>query len=269
MTRAAPPVALTVAGSDSSGGAGVQADLKTFSAFGVWGACAVTAVTAQNTAAVVEMFVLPAAMVRAQFDAVADDMRPTAVKTGMLATAEIVESVAAAVAHHGVSNLVVDPVMAASLGAQLLDHDAVRVMKEQLLPLCALLTPNIPEAEALLGGSPIEAGDMPEAAAALAAMGPRAVLLKGGHLKGDVARDLLWFEGATTWLDAPRIDTGDTHGTGCTLSAAITAQVAAGIPIPKACAAAKAFVTRAIAGGFGLGGGPGPVDPSWALGGLS
>ncbi len=260
----APPVALTVAGSDSSGGAGLQADLKTFAAFGVWGTCAVTAVTAQNTAGVVEVFALSAALVRAQFDAIATDMRPKAVKTGMLATADIVESVAAAVVDHGVSNLVVDPVLAASQGAQLLDPDAINVMKERLFPLCALLTPNIPEAERLLGGDAIAADDMLRAAVALAAMGPRAVLLKGGHLKGETARDLLWFDGVSTWLGAPRIDTGDTHGTGCTLSAAITAQLATGIPIPEACAAAKAFVTQAIAGGFGLGRGPGPVDPNWA-----
>ena len=266
MTRARPAVALTVAGSDSSGGAGIQADLKTFGAFGVWGTCAVTAVTAQNTAGVLEVHVLPASMVRAQFDAVAADIRPAAVKTGMLATAAIVESVAAAVAHHGLSQLVVDPVLAASQGGRLLAPDGLGVMKDRLFPLCAVLTPNIPEAEALLMEGPIAVDDMPDAAAALAAMGPRAVLLKGGHLAGDLSRDLLWCDGVTSWLEAPRIDSRNTHGTGCTLAAAITARLAAGTPIPQACEAAKVFVTRAIAAGLALGEGPGSVDPSRALG---
>jgi len=266
LSRSPSAVALTVAGSDSSGGAGVQADLKTFGAIGVWGFSAVTAVTAQNSAGVAAVHLLPGSMVKAQIDAVVADTTPGAVKTGMLATREIVEAVAAAIADGHLSPLVVDPVLAASQGGRLLDPDGLTVMKELLLPMCAVLTPNLPEAELLLGRSVSEVEEMPDAAAALSEYGPGAVLLKGGHLGGDRSPDLLWRDGRATWLDGPRIVTAATHGTGCTLSAALTAYLATGLPLLEACEKAKAFVTAAIAGGIQLGPGPGSVDALWNWG---
>jgi hydroxymethylpyrimidine/phosphomethylpyrimidine kinase len=259
-------VALTVAGSDSRGGAGIQADLKTFAALGVWGLSAVTAVTAQNAHGVVAVHAVPGWMVRAQIDAVAGESKPAAVKTGMLATAEIVESVAGAVVDLQLAPLVVDPVLVASQGGQLLEPDGMRAIRSLLLPMCDVLTPNLSEAEALLGQRVTEAAEMPDAAAALGALGPGAVLLKGGHLRGDRSPDLLWFGGTATWLEGPRIVTDHTHGTGCTLSAAIAVYLAAGLPVPEACSRSKAFVTGAIAGGFGIGSGPGSVDPLWNWG---
>jgi hydroxymethylpyrimidine/phosphomethylpyrimidine kinase len=266
LSRRPAAVALTVAGSDSSGGAGVQADLKTFGAIGVWGLSAVTAVTAQNSGGVAAVHLLPGSMVKAQIDAVVADTTPGAVKTGMLATREIVEAVAAAIADGHLAPLVVDPVLAASQGGRLLDPDGLTVMKELLLPMCAVLTPNLPEAELLLGRSVSEVEQMPDAAAALSEYGPRAVLLKGGHLRGDRSPDLLWRDGQATWLDGPRIVTAATHGTGCTLSAALTGYLATGLPLLEACKKAKAFVTAAIAGGIQLGPGPGCVDALWNWG---
>ena len=266
MSRGPTCVALTVAGSDSSGGAGVQADLKTFGAIGVWGVCAVTAVTAQNGRGVAAVHLLPGSMVREQIDVVVADTRPAALKTGMLATSEIVEAVAAAIAEAQLSPLVVDPVVAASGGGRLLDPDGLTALKELLLPMCALLTPNLPEAELLLGRSISGVGQMPDAAAALSEYGPRAVFLKGGHLGGDRSPDLLWCDGQATWLDGPRIPTSATHGTGCTLSAALTAYLATGLPLFEACEKAKAFVTAAIAGGVQMGPGPGSVDALWNWG---
>ncbi len=259
-------MALTVAGSDSSGGAGVQADLKTFGALGVWGLSAVTAVTAQNARGVAAVHAVPGWMVRAQIDAVAGESRPAAIKTGMLATAEIVETVAAAVADLRLTPLVVDPVLTASQGGSLLEPDGIRAIKNLLLPMCDVLTPNLSEAEVFLGQRVTEVADMPDAAAALAALGPGAVLLKGGHLRGERSPDLLWFGGTAIWLEGPRLVTDHTHGTGCTLSAAIAAYLAVGLPVPEACSKGKAFVTGAIAGGFGIGSGPGPVDPLWNWG---
>jgi hydroxymethylpyrimidine/phosphomethylpyrimidine kinase len=266
LSRKLTAVALTVAGTDSSGGAGVQADLATFRALGVWGVCAVTAVTAQNSRGVAAVHPVPAPVVRAQIDAVVDDTRPAAVKTGMLATAELVESIATALADLRLSPLVVDPVLGASQGGRLLDPDGLRVMTDLLLPLCTVFTPNLPEAEVLLGHPVRKAEEMPDAAAALGSLGPRAVLIKGGHLSGERSPDLLWCDGAATWLDGPRIDTHDTHGTGCTLSAAITAYLAVGLAVPDACAKGKAFVSAAIAGGLAIGPGPGPVDALWNWG---
>lgn len=263
MVTGRPTVALTVAGSDSGGGAGIQADLKTFEAFGVWGTCAVTGITAQNTVGVHDSLVLPPGLVRAQIDAVVDDLGVAAAKTGMLGAAGVIEAVAAAVSDRGLAPLVVDPVLVTSHGDLLLEADAMGVLRRLLLPLAAVVTPNIPEAEALLA-RPIEGvAAMEGAAAELASLGPAAVLLKGGHLGGDRSPDVLWHDGRAHWLDAPRQAARNTHGTGCTLSAAICALLALGEPLPTACMRAKDFVAAAIAAGLELGRGIGPVNPGW------
>ncbi len=259
-----PVVALTVAGSDSGGGAGLQADLKTFAAIGVWGTAAVTLVTAQNTLEVRDVFLLPAATVAGQIEAVATDMTVAATKTGALGGAQTVEAVAASVETHGLHPLVVDPVLAATRGGRLLDPDALDVFRRRLLPLATVVTPNIPEAEVLLGRPIAEPSDMESAAAALAAMGAQAVLLKGGHLGGDRSPDLLWQDGRMRWLDASRIPGDPRHGTGCALSAALAAWLALGTPLPDACARAKEFVTGAIEQAVAVGHGPLPVDPDGA-----
>jgi hydroxymethylpyrimidine/phosphomethylpyrimidine kinase len=255
-------VAITIAGSDSGGGAGVQADLKTFGAFGVWGTCAITAVTAQNTTGVSDISLVPAATVRSQIAAVASDMHLSAAKTGMLGDVSVIEEVAAAVSDFEIAPLVVDPVMVASTGAVLLEPGAVAVLLATLVPMCALITPNIPEAEALLGRAIRSESEMGSAARELGALGARAVLVKGGHATGRRARDVLWSEEGTNWLDGPRLDTRNTHGSGCVLSAAITAQLALGSDLLDACATAKRFVTTAMSAGGGPGRGVRAVDPS-------
>jgi hydroxymethylpyrimidine/phosphomethylpyrimidine kinase len=263
VVRPAATVALTIAGSDSGGGAGIQADLKTFESFGVWGTSALTGVTAQNTLGVHASLVLPPELVRAQIDAVVGDLGVAATKTGMLGSAAVIDAVAAAVAEHHLAPLVVDPVLVTSHGELLLERDAVSVLRDILLPHATVLTPNLPEAEALLS-HPIRGLEaMAEAAAALAGFGPDAVLLKGGHLGGDRSPDLLWHRGCTEWLDGPRLPGRHTHGTGCTLSAAVCAQLALGESIPDACRRAKEFVAGAIAAGPEVGQGVGPVDPGW------
>jgi len=258
------PVALTIAGTDSAGGAGVFADLKTFEAHGVWGAAAVVAVTAQNTVGVQAFEVLPAALVRAQVASVADDIGVQAAKTGMLATAELVAAVAAAVADDlaGVP-LVVDTVFISKHGDTLLADDAVGALLHDLLPLAALVTPNLPEAAALVGFAVDTLQAMEEAARVLLAAGAGAVLVKGGHLGGERSPDCyLAAGGRPVWLDGPRVPGRHTHGTGCTLSAAIAARLARGESLAEAVAGAKAFVTRAIEHGVDLGAGVGPVDPT-------
>lgn len=240
------PTALTIAGSDSWGGAGIQADLRAFAAMGVWGTSAVTAVTAQNHRGVLAARVLDPDLVRAQIDAVAESEDVGAVKTGMLGHAAVIEAVAAALERHRLGPLVVDPVQAASQGGRLLDPNAVPVLVELLLPLCTLLTPNLPEAEALIGSCIRDRSEMPAAAAELARLGPGAVLLKGGHLAGPDSPDLLWRDGAALWLEGERIAAAHTHGTGCTLSAAITAGLARGLDLVEACQAAKSYVRDAL-----------------------
>ncbi len=258
MPRAA--TALTIAGSDSGGGAGIQADLKTFQRFGVFGTCAVTLVTAQNTRGVAALQLLPAELVRSQIAAVAEDLGVGAAKTGALGSAALVEAVAESVARFRIRPLVVDPVMLSKHGAALLDADAVRALRERLLPLATLLTPNLHEAAALLGG-PLEGESaMREAARALCALGPEAVLVKGGHGSGPEAVDVLWTGREALRLVAPRIDTPHTHGTGCTFSAAVTARLALGDDLVRASRIAKTYVTRAILRAPGLGAGPGPLD---------
>ncbi|MGD9797329.1 MAG: bifunctional hydroxymethylpyrimidine kinase/phosphomethylpyrimidine kinase [Acidimicrobiia bacterium] len=256
-------VALTIAGTDSGGGAGVTADLKTFEAHGVWGTCAVVAVTAQNTLGVHAFETLSADLVRRQVEAVAGDIGVDAAKTGMLASAELVEAVATALVEAGRPRLVVDPVFVSKHGATLLADDAVGALRERLLPLATVVTPNLPEASALTGIDVVDRAGMEAAAEVLAGFGVGTVLVKGGHLGGDESPDLIWAGGRPTWLEAARIPGRHTHGTGCTLSAAITAELARGMDPADACVAAKRFVERAIAAGVPLGAGVGPVDPGW------
>jgi hydroxymethylpyrimidine/phosphomethylpyrimidine kinase len=252
-------VALTIAGSDSGGGAGIQADLRTFAAHGLHGASAITAVTAQNTVAVVDYVALEPRMVVAQIDAVASDMPVAAVKTGMLASRAIVEAVAEAVARLRLPHLVVDPVMVAKSGDRLLDPAAEAAYRERLFPLAEVLTPNLAEAESLLG-RPVRTLDaMKQAARDLHALGARAVVVKGGHLAGNPV-DVFHDGRRSEELLAPRIDTRNTHGTGCTLSAAIAARLALGQEVLEAVRGAKAYLTEALRGAYPLGRGAGPVD---------
>ncbi|MDE3004033.1 MAG: bifunctional hydroxymethylpyrimidine kinase/phosphomethylpyrimidine kinase [Gemmatimonadota bacterium] len=257
--RMSLPVALTVAGSDSGGGAGIQADLKTFHQFGVFGTSAITAITAQNTTGVSAIHPVPLDDVRAQIDAVVSDLRPDAAKTGMLATVELVEVVASALRAHRVSALVVDPVMVATSGDRLLEKDAEAALRTYLLPLAHAVTPNLEEAEILTGREVRSVAQMSDAARALVDAGADAALVKGGHLEGD-AVDLLWDgENERVWRHA-RVETPHTHGTGCTLSAAITAGLALGSPLMDTVDRAITFIARAIATAPGLGHGRGPVN---------
>jgi hydroxymethylpyrimidine/phosphomethylpyrimidine kinase len=251
-------VALTIAGSDPSGGAGLQADLKTFHQHGVYGMSVVTLVTVQNTRGVSAVEVLAPRLVTEQLDAVMADIPPAAIKTGALGRADVIAAVAVRAAGFRVP-LVVDPVMVSKHGAALIADDAVRALVADLLPRATLVTPNLPEAERLAGFPVGDVAAMEQAARAIAALGPTHVLVKGGHLDG-AAVDVLWSEGRVTTFSSPRIDTRHTHGTGCTLSAAITARLAAGEPVATAVASACRFIRAAIAGAPGLGGGSGPVD---------
>ena len=269
MTSGPVKVALTVAGSDPTGGAGIQADLKTFAALGVWGTSVIATVTVQDSEGVSSVFSIPADVVRAQIDAVVSDLPPAAMKTGAVGTAASVDAIADAVEAHQLSTLVVDPVLAASRGAALLDPDAVPRMKGRLLPLCTLLTPNLDEASVLLGRPVRSRTDMAAAAEELAALGPDAVLLKGGHLEGDDAADVLWNDGRALWMETARISPNDVHGTGCILSAAITAELALGTPLQGACEGAKALLTSAIGSSRRLGRGSAFADPNRSQSSLS
>jgi hydroxymethylpyrimidine/phosphomethylpyrimidine kinase len=257
------PRALTIAGSDSGGGAGIQADLKTFAALGVWGTSAVTSVTVQNTVGVTDVSDVPPAVVAAQIRAVASDVGLDAAKTGMLSSAEIVEAVASEIERNAIPNVVVDPVFVSKHGDALLREDAVQALRTLILPLATLVTPNLPEAEGLSGLAVREREEMAAAAEAILALGPRAVLIKGGHLKGEDADDLLASADGMSWIGGDRIDTPHTHGTGCTLSAAIAGFLARGWSLEPAVREAKAFVTEAIRHALPLGRGIGPVDPGW------
>jgi len=262
-----PAVALTIAGSDSGGGAGLQADLKTFAALGVFGTCAVTAVTAQNTLGVGGVHPVPAAFVLAQVEAVLADLDVRAVKTGMLGAGEVVAAVAGLAAEGRLPQLVVDPVMVASSGDRLLEQAAERAYVELLLPHAAVLTPNLLEAQVLLGASIATLAEQREAARALGALGPRVVVVKGGHPTADAdaaadAVDVVWDGRELRELRAPRVDTRNNHGTGCTFAAATAAALARGASVDDALDRAKAYVGRALAGGatWRLGGGHGPLD---------
>jgi len=253
------PVALSIAGSDPSGGAGIQADLKTFHQFGVYGEAVITLLTVQNTVEVRRVQVLDPDLVAAQMEAVLEDIPPHAVKTGALGNAAVVRVVAATLLRFP-CNLVVDPVMISKHGAALMEKDAQERLIRDLLPLARLVTPNLHEAAALSGIPVHDLKSMREAGRRILALGPKAVLVKGGHLPG-AAVDLL-MENAEEVLEYPgkRIDTPHTHGTGCTYSAAITAGLAAGLPLARAVARAKSFIAQAIRGNPGLGRGAGPVN---------
>jgi hydroxymethylpyrimidine/phosphomethylpyrimidine kinase len=252
-------VAMTIAGSDSGGGAGIQADLRTFAAHGLHGTCAITAVTAQSSVEVRDWVALEPRMVVAQIETVMDDMPVAAVKTGMLARAAIIAAVAEVAERRGLPHLVVDPVMVAKGGQRLLDRDAERIYIERLFPLAAIVTPNLPEAEVLLGLDVRTLADMHAAAHALKALGPRAVIVKGGHLEGD-AVDVFFDGERTEELRTARIATANTHGTGCTFSAAIAARLAQGASLWDAVCGAKAYLSEAIRRSYSVGKGHGPVD---------
>lgn len=254
------PIALTIAGSDSGGGAGIQADLKTFHAFGVFGTSALTAITAQNTRGVSAVHAIPTGIVRAQIQAVADDLRPAAIKTGMLATTELVRAVAESIREHRLENYVLDPVMAATTGARLLDGEAESAVVEELLPLCTVVTPNLDEAAILYGSEVRDEATMRAAAEALVERGARAALVKGGHLEAAEVVDVL-FDGEAfhTWR-RPKIETDNSHGTGCTLSAAIAAGLARGETLLSAVETGLDYVHRAILEAPALGSGHGPLN---------
>ncbi|HUR91889.1 MAG TPA: bifunctional hydroxymethylpyrimidine kinase/phosphomethylpyrimidine kinase [Gemmatimonadaceae bacterium] len=254
-------IALTIAGSDSGGGAGIQADLKTFHQLGVYGTSVITAITAQNTVGVTQWEAVSAEMVRAQLDAVVTDLRPRAFKTGMLANAGIVREIASAAREHDLAGYVLDPVMVATSGDVLIERDAVAAIREQLLPMCALVTPNAHEA-ALLTGLDVESeSDLARAAEVLVReLGAGAALVKGGHINtGQDMVDVL-FDGSAVAFRNSRVETTSTHGTGCTLSAAVAAELAKGSDLRTACARAVDFVHRAIEAAPGLGAGHGPLN---------
>ncbi len=253
-------IALTIAGSDSGGGAGIQADLKTFHQFGVFGTSVITAVTAQNTLGVRAWEPVPVELVTRQLDAVADDLPPVAVKSGMLGSAALVEAVADGIARRRLPNYILDPVIVATSGDRLLERDAERLVVQRLVPLAALVTPNLDEAAVLVGGSVRDPDDMERAGRTLVQLGARAALVKGGHLAGQEVVDVLVTGGTVRRFTRPRLETTSTHGTGCTLSAAIAAGLALGRPLERAVEDALDFVHRAIAAAPGLGHGHGPLN---------
>ncbi len=253
-------IALTIAGSDSGGGAGIQADLKTFHQFGVFGTSVITAVTAQNTLGVRAWQALPVALIAQQIDALADDLPPLGVKSGMLGSAELVEAVAAGIARRKLPNYVLDPVMVATSGDRLLEQDAEQLIARRLIPLATLVTPNLHEAKILVEEDVRGPDEMERAGHALVKMGAQAALVKGGHLPGDEVVDVLVAAGTARRFTHPKIDTTSTHGTGCTLSAAIAAGLAQGRSLDRAVEDALDFVHRAIAAAPKLGHGHGPLN---------
>ena len=251
---------LSIAGSDSSGGAGIQADIKTIAAHRLFAETAITALTAQNTLGVTGVLDVDPAFVAKQIDAVFEDIRPAAVKVGMVSSAAIIEAVADALERHAAANIVVDPVMVATSGARLIGDDAIEALKARLLPLADVVTPNMPEAAVLAGFEVVDEASMERAALRLAEAGTGAALVKGGH-RHDRADDVLvTAEGDVVWLRAPRVDTENAHGTGCTLSSAIACGLAKGLPMEEAVRAAKDYVRGALAAGLNLGKGSGPLD---------
>lgn len=257
------PTAMTIAGSDSGGGAGIQADLKTFAALGVYGTSALTAVTAQNTLAVTAVHEIPTDAITAQIDAVVTDIGVDAVKTGMLSSSAVIECVTASLAKHGgllgVHRLVVDPVMVSKSGDSLMQQEAIATLRSRLLPLAAVVTPNIPEAEALTGLTIVTGDDVRNAAKEIINMGAKAVVVKGGHRAGP-ATDLFYDGSDFREFSSPRIDTPNTHGTGCTFASAVAAGLAKGLEPVDAVASAKEYVTEAIRNSYPMGGGHGPLN---------
>ncbi|MBI4312734.1 MAG: bifunctional hydroxymethylpyrimidine kinase/phosphomethylpyrimidine kinase [Chloroflexi bacterium] len=259
------PVAVTIAGSDSGGGAGIQADLKTFAALGVYGASALTAITAQNTLGVTAIHEVPTDVIAAQIEAIITDIGADAVKTGMLASSPVINVVARELKRHRVARLVVDPVMVAKGGDRLLQEEAVDALRAILLPLATVVTPNTPEAEVLAGMTIRTMTDVREAARRIAALGPKNVVVKGGHLEGKDAVDTLYDGHGFQEFTSERFPTKNTHGTGCTFASAIAAGLAKGLPVVDAVAGAKAYVTSAIKAGLEIGHGHGPLDHFWML----
>ena len=264
MKKLTLPAALTIAGSDSSGGAGVQADLKTMLALGVYGMSAITALTAQNTTGVAAIFKSSPDFLAAQLDSIFADIPPAALKTGMVFSADLIEVTAAKLKEYRAKNIVTDPVMVATSGVRLLTEDAAAALQEKLLPLATLITPNLPEAEALTGVEIHNKADMEKAARLLQEKSGTSVLCKGGHRFED-ADDLLLFGEETIWLRARHIENSNTHGTGCTLSAAIAAYLAKGEKLPLAVRKAKDYITGALTAGLDMGHGSGPLHHGWNI----
>ena len=256
--------ALTIAGSDSCGGAGVQADLKTMTMNGVFAMSAITALTAQNTTGVRAIYEVPADFLKQQIDAVFEDIRPDAVKIGMVSSVGLIEAIAERLRFYRAKNIVVDPVMVATSGARLISPDAVETLKKELLPLATVLTPNIPEAEILSGRAIANEDEMTDAAKFIGETYGCAVLCKGGHSVSD-ANDLLYADGKFEWFRGRRIDNPNTHGTGCTLSSAIAANLAKGYDLPASVKRAKDYISGALSAMLDLGAGSGPMNHAFAL----
>lgn len=254
---------LSIAGSDSSGGAGIQADIKTVSAFHLFAQTAVTALTAQNTLGVFGVVPIDSAFVEQQIDVVFDDIRPDAVKVGMVSSAAIASAIACALDRNRADNVVVDPVMVATSGARLIDDDALEALVFQLIPRARVITPNIPEAEILSGVTVRDEESQQEAARAIVDGGARAVLVKGGHGENDANDVLVQRDNPTVWFRSPRIATSNTHGTGCTLSSAIACGLASDLSLEAAIDQAKSYLLGALAAGLDLGRGSGPLDHMW------
>lgn len=259
--------ALTIAGSDSSGGAGIQADIKTMTANGVYAMSAITALTAQNTTGVAAIMEVTPEFLGQQLDCVFTDIRPDAVKIGMVSSGSLIEKIAEKLKEYRAENIVVDPVMVATSGSRLISEEAVCTLKECLLPMAAVLTPNIPETEVLWGRKIEDAADMEKAAGEIGEKYHCAVLCKGGHHLND-ANDLLYQDGRFTWFYGKRIENPNTHGTGCTLSSAIAANLAKGYELEEAVKLAKAYISDALNAMLDLGAGSGPMDHGFAIGGI-
>ena len=255
---------LSIAGSDSSGGAGIQADIKTIQAHHLFAQTAITALTAQNTTGVYGVLDVDPAFVEQQIDVVFDDIRPDAVKIGMVSSPAIVDAIVAALARNGATNIVVDPVMVATSGSELSSNEAVVALRDKLIPLATVITPNMPEAEVLFGAHIENATDQERAAIEIARATGVAVLVKGGHGENDANDALARPDGTVTWFEGERVDTTNTHGTGCTLSSAIACGLAVGKPLEEAVKSAKDYITGALSAGLDLGHGSGPMDHMWA-----
>ena len=258
--------ALTIAGSDSSGGAGIQADIKTMTANGVYAMSAITALTAQNTTGVQGIFEVSPDFLAQQLDSIFTDIRPDAVKIGMVSSTGMIKVIARKLREYRAENIVVDPVMVATSGAKLISDDAIAALKEHLLPLATVLTPNIPETEVLSGMAVRTPDDMVAAAKAISEQYRCAVLCKGGHQLND-ANDLLWRDGTSKWFNGKRIDNPNTHGTGCTLSSAIASNLAKGYDLDTSVQKAKAYISGALGAMLDLGRGSGPMNHAFAIGG--